>query len=165
MIYSLCEWGWQSPQNWAPRISQAWRIDPDIRPTWSAIASIINLQTASYLSTGFYQHGDMDMLEVGNNGQGIPVGDLTLAEQRTHFTAWALMKSHLLIGTDLRNASKDTIDILGNRELIAINQDPNEGESIAPFRIGAQDNYQTILYNETYPYVVTFRLAHRDSFE
>jgi len=78
MIYSLCQWGWQKPQNWAPRISQAWRIDPDIRPVWSAIASIIWLQASSYLSTGFYQHGDMDMLEVGNNGQGVPVGNLTI---------------------------------------------------------------------------------------
>lgn len=64
-IYSLCQWGWENPYNWAPRISQAWRIDADIKPFWSAIKQIIYLQTASHLSTGFYQHGDMDMLEVG----------------------------------------------------------------------------------------------------
>jgi len=63
------------------------------------------------------------------------------------------MKSHLFIGTDLRNATKDTIDILGNREIIRINQDPNEGSSIAPFRIGAQDDFSEIEYNSTYPYV------------
>jgi len=34
------------------------------------------------------------MLENGN-------GDLTLAEERSHFTAWALTKSPLLVGTDV----------------------------------------------------------------
>lgn len=34
------------------------------------------------------------MLENGN-------GVLTLAEQRSHFTAWALAKSPLLVGTDV----------------------------------------------------------------
>jgi alpha-galactosidase len=29
-VYSLCQWGWQDPQNRAPRISNAWRIDGDI---------------------------------------------------------------------------------------------------------------------------------------
>ena len=33
-IYSLCQWGWENPYNWAPRISQAWRIDNDIKPWW-----------------------------------------------------------------------------------------------------------------------------------
>ncbi|KAK4551726.1 hypothetical protein LTR86_010962 [Recurvomyces mirabilis] len=150
-IYSLCQWGWENPYNWAPRISQAWRIDGDIKPFWSSIKTVINLQVASYLSTGFYQHGDMDMLEVGNSGQGSPVGDLTIAEQRSHFTAWALLKSHLLIGTDLRNATNDTIAILSNKELIDINQDPNEGAPLAPFRIGIQADYSTISYNETNP--------------
>lgn len=41
------------------------------------------------------------MLEVGNGG-------LTLAEQRSHFTAWALNKSPLLIGTDVRDTVFDT---------------------------------------------------------
>lgn len=137
--------------DWAPRISQAWRIDGDIKPLWSAIANIIWLQSNSYLSTNFNQHGDLDMLEVGNSGQGSPVGNLTLAEQRSHFTAWALFKSHLLIGTDLRNATQDTIDILSNKELIAINQDPHEGASLSPFRIGLQDDFSTITYNATDP--------------
>ncbi|KAL5346434.1 hypothetical protein ACLOAV_008705 [Pseudogymnoascus australis] len=150
-IYSLCQWGWQDPHNWAPRISNAWRIDGDIRPYWSAIAKILLLASTSYGATDFYQHGDMDMLEVGNSGRGTPVGDLTVAEQRTHFTAWALLKSHLLIGTDLRSATKDTIEILGNKELIAINQDPHEGKAIAPFRIGLQPDFSRITYNETSP--------------
>jgi alpha-galactosidase len=150
-VYSLCQWGWQEPHNWAPRISNAWRIDGDIKPYWKNIATILNLASVSYGATDHYQHGDMDMLEVGNSGRGAPVGDLTYYEQRTHFTAWALLKSHLLIGTDLRNASKETIEILTNKELIEINQDEHEGRAIAPFRIGTQSNYQKYVYNATFP--------------
>lgn len=104
-----------------------------------------------YLATGFYQHGDLDMLEVGNNGRGNPSGNLTYAEQKSHFTAWAFMKSHLLIGTDLRNATNSTIEILTNKEVIEINQDPNEGQAIAPFRTGIQPDNSVITYNATYP--------------
>lgn len=62
-----------------------------------------------------------------------------------------MLKSHLLIGTDLRNATNQTLEILSNKELIAINQDPHEGEAIAPFRIGLQPDNSEISYNATYP--------------
>lgn len=138
-------------QNWAPRIAQGWRIDSDIKPYWSSIAAVLHLASRMYLATGFYQHGDLDMLEVGNNGRGNPSGNLTYAEQKSHFTAWAFMKSHLLIGTDLRNATNSTIEILTNKEIIEINQDPNEGQAIAPFRTGIQPDNSVITYNATYP--------------
>jgi alpha-galactosidase len=93
----------------------------------------------------------MDILEVGKSRQGGPCGSMTDYEQRTHFTAWALLKSHLIIGTDLRNASEETLEILGNTELIAINQDPNEGAALTLFRIGIQLDFSTITYNETSP--------------
>jgi alpha-galactosidase len=150
-IYSICQWGWENPQNWAPRISNAWRIEGDIRPFWPNLAAIIYWASTTSLVTDHYQHGDMDILEVGNSGQGDPPGNMTYYEQRTHFTAWALLKSHLIIGTDLRNASKETLEILGNTELIQINQDPNEGAALTPFRVGIQSDFSTITYNETSP--------------
>lgn len=57
------------------------------------------------------------MLEVGNAG-------LTLAEQRTHFALWCMVKSPLLIGSDVRSISNDSLAILTNKALIAVNQDP-----------------------------------------
>ena len=59
---------------------------------------------------------DPDMLEVGN-------GYMTTVEDTTHFSLWAIAKAPLLIGCDIRNMSKDTLDILSNSEVIAINQD------------------------------------------
>lgn len=60
---------------------------------------------------------DPDMLEVGNGG-------MTHEEYQSHFSFWALLKSPLLIGCALKNISNATLSILGNSEIIAINQDP-----------------------------------------
>ncbi|KAI9712428.1 MAG: hypothetical protein M1820_001641 [Bogoriella megaspora] len=145
---SLCEWGWQQVYLWGSKIAHSWRINGDIKPWWSSIASIIDQASFSYFASNFYGHNDMDMMEIGNTGQGNPVGNLTYEESKSHFTAWALLKSPLIIGTDLSNATKETIDILGNKDLIKINQDPNVGESIAPFRWGINPDFTS---NSTHP--------------
>ncbi|KHG27478.1 Alpha-galactosidase [Gossypium arboreum] len=41
----------------------------------------------------------------------------------TWASIWALMKAPLLIGCDVRSASKETLTILGNKEVIDVNQD------------------------------------------
>lgn len=56
-------------------------------------------------SIGFYAHNDMDMMEIGN-------GALTTQEQRTHFAAWAFLKSPILLGTDV-SATFGTLTIDG----------------------------------------------------
>lgn len=59
---------------------------------------------------------DMDMLEVGNPG-------MTVDEQASHFAVWAMFKSTLMISTSVPDANSDTVTILQNKDLIAINQD------------------------------------------
>lgn len=49
---------------------------------------------------------------------------MTKNEYQAHFSLWAALKSPLLIGCDLTNMSNDTLQILGNEEVIDINQDP-----------------------------------------
>ncbi|KAK7680220.1 hypothetical protein QCA50_016729 [Cerrena zonata] len=58
------------------------------------------------------------------------------------------MKSPLLIGTHLPEISKTSLEILKNQELLAINQDPIVGTSVAPFRWGINPNWVS---NETHP--------------
>lgn len=59
---------------------------------------------------------DMDMLEIGTES-------MTELEEQTHFAFWAALKSPLIIGADLNNISDSSIAILGNKEIIEINQD------------------------------------------
>lgn len=57
----------------------------------------------------------MDMLEVGRG--------LTEDEDRSHFAAWAMLASPLILGNDVRKMSDATKRILTNKDVIAINQD------------------------------------------
>lgn len=89
----------------------------------------------------FYGHNDPDMLEIGN-------GNITEQESRTHFALWAMMKSPLLIGTDITNLSKANIEILQNKYLIAFNQDEVYGKPAGPYKWGVNPDWT---YNETNP--------------
>ena len=57
---------------------------------------------------------DPDMLEIGNGG-------MTLDEEKTHFALWSLAKAPLIIGCDLSIVSEESLAILMNQDLIAVN--------------------------------------------
>lgn len=119
VVYSLCNWGALRPWLWADKVRHSWRTTGDIHPTWGSVMEILDASTdlARFAGPG-RGHNDADMLEAVGNGK------LTLGEQRAHFALWALLKSPLLIGTDLRSIHPDSLAILKAREVIAINQDP-----------------------------------------
>lgn len=63
---------------------------------------------------------DPDMLEVGvQNAKG--ENGMSLYEEQTHFALWAIAKAPLIIGADLRKIKNESLEILMNRELIAVN--------------------------------------------
>uniref|UniRef100_A0A0E0EG74 Alpha-galactosidase n=1 Tax=Oryza meridionalis TaxID=40149 RepID=A0A0E0EG74_9ORYZ len=117
IFYSLCEWGQDDPALWAGKVGNSWRTTDDIQDTWKSMTDIAdkNNKWASYAGPGGWN--DPDMLEVGNGG-------MTFAEYRAHFSIWSLMKAPLLIGYDVRNMTKETMEILSNKEVIQVNQDP-----------------------------------------
>ncbi|MEU6772505.1 NPCBM/NEW2 domain-containing protein [Streptomyces sp. NPDC046759] len=117
IVYSICEWGQNKPWEWASGVGHLWRTTGDISDSWSSMLSILkqNLPLAPYAGPGHWN--DPDMLEVGNGG-------MTDTEYRSHFSLWSVMAAPLLIGTDLRKASPATVDVLDNREVIAVDQDP-----------------------------------------
>ncbi|MFJ7071521.1 NPCBM/NEW2 domain-containing protein [Streptomyces sp. NPDC098781] len=117
IVYSICEWGENKPWEWAADVGQLWRTTGDISDNWGSMLSILkqNLPLAPHAGPGHWN--DPDMLEVGNGG-------MTDTEYRSHFSMWAIMAAPLLIGSDLRSASAETLEILGNRDVIAVDQDP-----------------------------------------
>ncbi|KAF8885702.1 glycoside hydrolase family 27 protein [Gymnopilus junonius] len=126
IAFSVCEWGVQDPARWpASAVGNSWRISNDIGPpaSWDNLFRIINqlMPITQFAKQGGWN--DLDLLEVGNSG-------LTIDEQQTHFAFWAAAKSPLFISTDLSDLSTQALDILKNRRLIAVNQDPL-GASIA----------------------------------
>ncbi|KAI3721686.1 hypothetical protein L2E82_32703 [Cichorium intybus] len=116
IFYSLCEWGQDDPATWANGVGNSWRTTGDISDNWDSMTEKAdeNDKWAAYAKPGGWN--DPDMLEVGNGG-------MTTEEYRSHFSIWALAKAPLLVGCDVRSMSKETYEILSNKEVIAVNQD------------------------------------------
>jgi alpha-galactosidase len=117
IVFSLCEWGQNKPWEWAADVGHLWRTTGDIGDNYSSMLNIAkrNWALADFAGPGHWN--DPDMLEVGNGG-------MTDLEYRSHFGLWSIMAAPLLIGADLRKVSPQTFDIIGNREVIAVDQDP-----------------------------------------
>ena len=133
IVYSLCQYGWDAVWEWSPSVgANLWRTTGDIQSNWQSIYSILNEQAglAKYAGPGHWN--DPDMLEVGN-------GKLTLAENRTHFSMWAMLAAPLLAGNDLPNMTPDVKSILTNRDVIAIDQDPLGSQATRVYSEGEVD--------------------------
>jgi alpha-galactosidase len=127
IVYSLCQYGWDAPWEWAPAIGgNLWRTTGDVQANWQSIYGIINQNAglAKYAGPGHWN--DPDMLEVGN-GQISRYDNkmhlLSLAENRSHFSMWAMLAAPLLAGNDLPNMKPEIKAILTNKDVIAIDQD------------------------------------------
>ncbi len=128
MIYSLCQYGAGNVWEWGndPDIrGNLWRMTGDIRDSWASMAGIGFQQTGREKYAGPGHWNDTDMLVVGTVGwsQGSRPTDLTPNEQLAHISLWALQAAPMLIGADLSKIDEWTTNLLGNPEVLAVNQD------------------------------------------
>ena len=114
VIFNICRW--KFPGKWALDVADSWRISGDISNEFGSILRIIDINAKLWQYSSAGRINDMDMLQVGRG--------MTYEEDKTHFSMWCVMNSPLLAGNDLTKMSKETIEILTNKEVIAINQDP-----------------------------------------
>ena len=127
IVFSICEWGDNKPWEWAKNIGHLWRTTGDITRCWDCeenhgtwsrlgILRIVDKEKPLRNHAGPGHWNDADMLEVGNG--------LSQAENRAHFSMWAMLASPLMSGNDIRSMSGETTRILTNKNVIAIDQDP-----------------------------------------
>ncbi|KAG8738036.1 hypothetical protein FRC10_007386 [Ceratobasidium sp. 414] len=137
ILYSMCNWGEDGPWNWATEIANSWRMSGDIKDLFTGYddrcpcTDMLDCKLAGYHCTvtrildfaaplgqksGPGRWNDLDMLEVGNGG-------MSYNEYVTHFTMWAVVKSPLILGNDLTRMSHETLEIITNQAVIAVNQD------------------------------------------
>jgi alpha-galactosidase len=139
IVLSICEWGTAKPWLWGKEGGgNLWRTTGDIQDRWAGslkwpdgsccsngMLAIVDQQVGlqSYAGPGHWN--DPDMLEVGNGG-------MTDTEYRSHFSLWAILAAPLIAGNDLRDMKQAIHDILTNKEVIAVDQDPlgREGERV-----------------------------------
>lgn len=124
MVFSICEWGTNTPWKWAAPVGHLWRTTNDIvnefdvTYNWGGLGvlQIIDKQVGLRTYAGPGQWNDPDMLEIGN-------GVLTLAESRVQFSMWCMLAAPLIAGNDLSAMTPEIAKILTNKEIIAVNQD------------------------------------------
>ncbi|MTV37740.1 NPCBM/NEW2 domain-containing protein [Duganella radicis] len=119
-LLSLCVWGAADVRAWGKNFGNISRTSDDITPAWARM--LTNFDSASrrelYAHPGSWN--DPDMLYIGK-------GDFDaghLVEARSHFALWAMLNAPLMIGADLRSMAQPLMDIVGNVDIIALNQDP-----------------------------------------
>jgi alpha-galactosidase len=152
MVFSLCEWGLSKPWLWAGDVGHLWRTTGDIINSWDVpdgkegkiwgggVVIMLDMQQGLEKYAGPDHWNDMDMLEVGN-------GVLTEEESRAHFSLWCMLSSPLFAGNDLSNMTPSTLQILTNKEAIAIDQDPLGKQGYKIKDDGAFEIFMKPLYN------------------
>jgi len=145
ILFSACNWGEDDVHQWARESgAHMYRSTHDIQDNWDSVKKLALSQLGKQMYTGAYCHNDMDMLIVGVGGGSNDgwiakaSGGCTHTQYRTHFALWALMGSPLMMGCDIRQASESTKQILLNKDIIAINQDP---EVRGAYRIQPEPNW------------------------
>lgn len=110
--YNVCRWAF--PGKWVTQVADSWRISGDIDNTFESVLKIIDMNAELWMYSSRGHYNDMDMLQVGRG--------MSYDEDKTHFTMWCMMQSPLLLGNDLTNMSKQTMEIITNADLIALDQ-------------------------------------------
>jgi alpha-galactosidase len=126
IVFSICQNGAGNVWEWGSEVGgHLWRMTGDIRDDWPSMTGIGFQQTGREQYSGPGGWNDTDMLVVGMVGwsQGSRPSNLTPNEQITHITLWALQAAPLLIGADLSKIDEWTTNLLGNREVLGVNQD------------------------------------------
>ncbi len=83
------------------------------------VLGMIPIVNDIFIRSNLFQYFDKSFL-VLQVGRGL----LSSTEDMSHFSLWAIAKSPLIMGCDVRNLSATSLSILTNPEVIAVNQDP-----------------------------------------
>ena len=106
--------------------ADGWRIDWDVEcycgdealTTWENVARLFPRLSDWWRHAGPAGWNDLDSLNVGNG----KMDGLTRDERRTATTLWATSAAPMYLGNDLTNLDEYGLELITNREVIAVNQ-------------------------------------------
>lgn len=118
---------WYDVLGWVRGLGQLWREGTDVQvydpkqPDLSRFGSVMwnydyNLPLGRFQKPGNWN--DADFIIGGDRG-------MTLAETRSQLALWSMMSAPLILSSDLEALSPAAIAILGNRAVLAVDQDPS----------------------------------------
>jgi hypothetical protein len=128
-VLSVCNWGMADVRSWGKDIGNLWRTSSDITASWTSMLHNFDSAAKRPLYAGPGHWNDPDILYVGHEA----FDENHLVEARSHFTLWAMINAPLLISYDLKNGPRSLLDLLGNADLVRINQDAAGNQGVVTY--------------------------------
>jgi len=117
ILYSFCQYGLQRVWTWAPSAGgNMWRTAGDLDYNYDRPSLVGFQQDGLERFAGPGHWNDPDMLLVG-------LGKINADENRTQMSLWCLLAAPLLQSADLTTVSRESLAIIANPEVIAVDQD------------------------------------------
>ncbi len=125
ILFSACNWGTQDVWTWIRSTgAHMYRSTGDIFDSFQSYYDIAKSQMTKFGYSAENCYNDIDMLTVGMYGKGgVARGGCNDAEYRQQFVLWCMYCAPLMLGCDIRTMSDESLKLVTNRDLIAIDQD------------------------------------------
>ncbi len=127
IVFSLCQYGRGNVWEWGAEAGgQMWRTTEDGGDVWGVMSAIGFAQDGLERWSGPGRWNDPDMIQAGWLGMASRSRPtrLTPNEQITQMTLWSILAAPLMLSCDLEKLDEFTLNLLGNDEVLAVNQDP-----------------------------------------
>lgn len=127
ILFAACNWGTEDSWNWMRSIgAHTYRSTGDIFDNYQSFIRIFQSQLPHFCQSAPFCFNDIDMLTVGMYNKGnVAIGKAcTDNEYRMQFSLWCLAGSPLIIGANILELNPVMKELLLNKRLIAIDQDP-----------------------------------------
>ena len=127
IVFSGCTVGENNPHDWMRSAgAHLYRSTVDIFDSPESFRNNFTQQYDKFSQSGPGCFNDIDMLIVGMRGTGnvARIGGCSDEAYKMHFALWCFWGAPLMLGADLRKLDDFCHELLTNKELIRLNQDP-----------------------------------------
>lgn len=148
------------------RNANMWRMTGDFWDRWDKLLAMFERceKWAPHVKTGCWP--DCDMLPLGKISKNCScLGDrdrytnFTPDEQKTMLSLWAIFRSPLILGGELRENRPEDLEVITNSEIIEINQQSYENQQL---RRNRDEAVWTCLYKSAKRVVALFNLSDEE---
>ena len=117
IVYGISQKGQFNVGQWAPRTgANLWRTGNELEENWASVATAGFGQNGKEFAAGPGAWNDPGLLQIGNTG-------MSADASRMQMNLWTVLSAPLMLGNDVRIMTRETVALLSNREVIAVNQD------------------------------------------